>query len=183
MASLEDLSVTIWTKVSAVFAGAQLPGWLVVLMSAKEARMTNYKIQPPQLDRQRNALRVEVIPPMMRCWLRPSTDAAAIIREIRPFSVPMSWSWFDYCIRDECVSCPVFKQAQERVKPFSDDGCVRPDREGWWFMNRTEQGWGSYGYYYKDLPTLLSRWNIALLEPKRDEDGLYYPIAILEIGD
>jgi hypothetical protein len=63
----------------------------------------------------------------------------------------------------------------ERKKhtPFKST-VVRRDRKGtWWFMNRPETGWASYGFPYASLEDVLAGWNVRLSDMKRDRFGDY----------
>lgn len=64
-------------------------------------------IQPPTLNKQRNALRIEFIPPEPRCNLQPKTEHAVWVLNNRPFHIEQFWSQFGYCVRKSCEFCPV----------------------------------------------------------------------------
>jgi hypothetical protein len=141
----------------------------------------NYKIIPPQLGLQRNALRIEVIPPMIRCMLQPKTWQAVIIRDTRPFHVEQSWCDFDYCVRDKCEDCPIRKAYRERTK--YQNTVIRRDPinpEVWHFMSRQKRGFGEYSYWYKGLPLLVGGWSVHLADAERDEHGTYYPALAVD---
>lgn len=138
---------------------------------------------------QRNALRIEFIPPMSRCALRPKDDAAVMRRSAwnwRTDQLSRVWTDFDYCVQDgngkkvDCDTCPFFKKHNTRVEPLSaKHGCLRHDNRGdWHFMNHREKGWSSFSYWYPTLVELVSRWAIDIGEKKTDAHGVYWTYAI-----
>lgn len=144
-----------------------------------------YLINPPQLDRQKNALRVEVIPPMSRCALRPKDDNAVILRRRlrwRTDQLARIWDDFDYCTGSNCEDCPIYKQHhQERRCNPPAKAVIRRDpihRHVWWFLPDAESGWNRFGYAYRSLHALLEAWQIDLGELKRDETGAYWTYIV-----
>jgi hypothetical protein len=148
-----------------------------------EQMNTPYIITPEQLGLQRNALRIEVIPPMPRCVLRPKSDFSVIVRNRfhwRTDLLARVWSDFDYCVSDNCQRCPIFRKRAERARPFQD-GVVRidPTRGDYWMMNRKEQGWSSFGYPYKSLADIVTKWAVDIdANRKSDEHGMYHEFFV-----
>jgi hypothetical protein len=147
-----------------------------------------YVIIPEPLGLQRNALRVEVIPPMPRCALRPKSDLAVIVRNRfrwRTDLLARVWSDFDHCVYDACKQCSIFKQHRDRVSPFTS-GIVRLDitRGDYWIMNRKEKGWSSYGYPFKSLVDIVNKWAVDIdATRKSDEHGLYWEFLLMDAGE
>lgn len=148
---------------------------------------TPYMITPEQLGLQRNALRIEVIPPMPRCVLRPKNDFAVIVRNRFHWRVDLLarvWSDFDYCVSDTCKQCPIFKKHRDRRSPFMS-GVVRldPSRGDYWMMNRKEQGWSSFGYPYKSFADIVTKWAVDIAATRKsDEHGMYWEFLLDEVS-
>lgn len=74
-----------------------------------------HQIEPPVMQPQRNALRVEIIPPMARCNLRPQTDTARFVLRERPYHIWDFWGHFGYCVRESCEYCPIAHREPPKV--------------------------------------------------------------------
>lgn len=57
----------------------------------------DYHVSPPALDRQKNALRIEIIPPSTRCALKPLTVGAARVAVGHPVMTERYWSLYGVC--------------------------------------------------------------------------------------
>jgi hypothetical protein len=137
-----------------------------------------YRIEPESNRGQSNALRIESISPAPRCVLRPKTWQAVLIRDTRPALVYTDWCHFDYCISGQCTNCRIYQSYSERSRLNEADACVRrADDNTWCLMNHRRKGWASYCYWYPSLPELVSLWAIQIMSAKRDEHGVYYPVA------
>lgn len=69
-----------------------------------------YKLIPPTLDHQRNALRIEFIAPVVRCTLKPANDTARRMYGERGALLRDWWGYFGYCTpcgSNSCATCPV----------------------------------------------------------------------------
>lgn len=147
-----------------------------------------FKIIPEQLGHQRNALRIEIIPPQERCALRPMTDAAVMTRarfNWRTDQLARIWSNFDYCNHHAggCATCPFYRQHQERTTAPAGVVVAQDPahKESWWLVPGGKNRWSKFGYWYRAtertsaLAHIVRRWAIDI-DPNRqsDEAGLYY---------
>ena len=145
-----------------------------------------YLITPnAELSLQRNALRVEIIPPEPRCMLCPKTDFAALTRarfSWRTDQLSRLWDDFDYCTGGgtPCKLCPVFAKHQGRTKPPLGT-VIRPDpafKSTHWLLPNREKGWNAFGYWYKGISPILSGWAIDIIpQRKQDEFGTYFEVV------
>lgn len=150
-----------------------------------------FEIIPEQLGHQRNALRIEVIPPQSRCALQPMTDMAVFTRarfNWRTDQLARIWGHFDYCNHHAggCTSCPFYRQHQERAKAPANAVVTQDPNNNlvWWILPGGKDRWSRFGYFYKGservsaLAYIVRRWAIDI-NPKRqtDESGNFYSIV------
>lgn len=144
-----------------------------------------YVILQPELSLQRNALRIEFIPPQARCALKPKNDAAVMLRS--------RWNWrtdqlerasdqFEDCTNAcNCSTCPFARDETRRLEHRAPANIVirkdpiRP--EAWWLLPNAESGWDGYGYCYPSLRRLLNGWGIEIDEHRADKWGEYWTVA------
>lgn len=68
----------------------------------------DYRVEPAPLDPQRNALRIEFIPPSTRCALKPLTEGAQKIAVGHPIMTQRYWSSYGTCTEAEgCGVCRI----------------------------------------------------------------------------
>lgn len=90
-----------------------------------------HRIEPPQIERQPNALRIEVMDPQPRCRLRPLTTGARWEVEHRPFHVHLSWSYFGFCQGGarSCAECPRAKADPYAEQAIAEGDTVRTTKD------------------------------------------------------
>lgn len=61
------------------------------------------------------------------------------------------------------------------VIPFAP-GVIRLDkaRNGWWLMNREEDGFASHGYFYPLIKDLIAAWSIDITGFGSDKCSMFY---------
>lgn len=122
-----------------------------------------HRITPPELGRQPNALRIEVIEPQTRCRLRPLTAGARWIAEHRPFHVNLSWSFYGYCQGSarSCAECPRAKVDPYAPQSIETGDTVRTTRDELLIVEsfETRRGFRT-GYVY--LATLRGSRRVKL---------------------
>ncbi len=67
-----------------------------------------------------------------------------------------------------------------RAVPFCNT-VARPGRDGsWWFMNRKETGWSSYGFPYASPVDILHAFRVRLGEEGEDKASHYVELLVDE---
>lgn len=132
-----------------------------------------HRIEPPQIERQPNALRVEVMDPQPRCRLRPLTDAARFEVEHRPFHVNLSWASFGICQGGarSCDECPRAKTDPYAEQAIAEGDTVRTTKDDLFIVERFETKRGFLtGYVFLHTERGVERFKISEITLHRKKE-------------
>jgi hypothetical protein len=129
----------------------------------------------------RNRLALWINEPSAHCKLKPLSWQAAFeaTSETRhPSLWRQSWSSFGTCEGSTCDTCPLAKHMEQGDRNrLHEPGIIRIDDQGRpWLMNKQKRGWGEYGLWFKDWPTLMKFWDIQVTGTGTDEHGQYIKV-------